>query len=293
MKLSDIVIRDPYILADPKTKRYYMYASRCDGQYKGFQVYESDDLTDWKGPFEVYKKDDSFWATDDFWAPEVHIYKGMYYLFGTFSSASRKRTSQILVASSARGPFRVYSRPLGPDDWYVLDATLYVENGVPYALYSREWLQDNDGAMCYSRLSDDLSAPVGEPVTLFKASQSGWAKSPCWNVRPDPIYIVDAPFVYEIEGRQFILWSSWSDADNSASYSVGVLYPEKGVLGGEYRHELLNLPKNDSGHAMIFKGFDNKDRICYHENNSENGREHAAVYFVGVKCDKVVVYEQG
>lgn len=291
MKLNEITIRDPYIIADSKTKKYYMYASYSNGQEKGFQVYISDDLADWQGPRVVFQKNNSFWATEDYWAPEVHIYRKKYYLFGTFASATRKRTSQILVSDSPCGPFEIHSQPIGPDNWYVLDATLYIENGTPYAIFSREWLQDNDGTMCYVQLSDDLTKVVSGPFVMFRASQSGWSRSPCWNTRKAPIFVVDAPFFYEINGLEFLLWSSWSDNCN-ASYSVGVAYPADGVLGGKFRHELLKLPKSDSGHAMIFEDFEGKKRICFHENNSENGNERAAIYFVGVNDGKVVVNEK-
>ena len=288
MKLKDFAIRDPFILADRVTQKYYMYASFAEGGKKGFKVYESSDLTEWNEPYAVFVADESFWATDDFWAPEVHYYKGKYYLFGTFGVKDKKRNSQILVADSPKGPFTPFSALLGPENWFVLDATLYVENGVPYALYSHEWLQIYDGSLYCVRLKDDLSAPVGEPIFLFKASESGWATSPLWNPKDKPVYVFDAPFVYEIDGVKFILWSSWSK-ENCNAYSVGVAYPEKGVLGGKYRHALLDLPHCDCGHAMIFKDFSGKDKIVFHENNSVIGGERAAIYDIMISNGEVIV----
>ena len=172
------------------------------------------------------------------------------------------------------------------------DATLYVKDGAPHAVFSHEWVQTGDGEMCSVRLSDDLKAPVGKPKVLFSASGSGWSKSPEWNDRSAPIYVVDAPFIYSIDGVEFMLWSSWSDAKASA-YSVGVAYPAagKGILDGEYEHCLLKLPHEDSGHAMVFKDFEGRYRICYHENNSVVGRERAVCYRIGVENGKVVVTE--
>ncbi len=290
MKLSQIVIRDPFVLAD-KNGKYYMYASSPSNLGRGFCAYESTNLVDWSEPFVVFDAKD-FWAKDNFWAPEVHFYKGKYYLFGTFGTNNVRRTSQILVADNPKGPFKVHSEALAPLDWFALDATLYVENDVPYAIFSHEWVQVADGEACFVKLKDDLSALEGSPCVMFKASQSGWSVSPEWNTTGHPVYIVDAPFVYNIDGVQFMLWSSWSSVKQDA-YSVGVVYPlGDNMLCGKYKHQLLKLPHNDSGHAMIFKDFDGNYRICYHEDNSQNGKEHAAIYYVGVKNKEVVVYEK-
>ncbi len=293
MKLGDINIRDPYIFADDKTKKYYMYASGANISVKGFCVYVSDDLENWSEPVCVFEAGDDFWATDDFWAPEVHEYRGRYYLFGTFRSETRVRTSQILSSDSLTGPFTVHSKPIAPDNWYALDATLYIENEKPYALFSHEWLQTDDGEMCCVELSDDLTEPIGDVKVLFRASESGWAKSPVWNKSDKPVYVVDAPFACNLEGVSFLLWSSWSRKCEDA-YSVGAAYPVggEGILSGRYRHKLLELPKEDSGHAMIFKDFDGNCRIAYHENNCRRGEERAAIYYVKTENGEVKVYEK-
>lgn len=292
MKLSDIVIRDPFIFADETKGEYYLYASSPRELGKGFCAYKSVDLEYWTGPFVVFDAKD-FWAKDNYWAPEVHFYKGRYYLFGTFGTNDTARTSQILVSDSPLGPFTVLSGALAPVDWYALDATLYVSKGVPYAIFSHEWVQTSNGEMCFVRLSDDLSKAVGQPKVMFTAAQTGWAKSPIWNPCSNPVYIVDAPFAYSIDGVEFMLWSSWSDSTENAAYSIGAVYPEgEDLLCGKYRHELLTLPKNDCGHAMVFKDFKGNYRICYHENNADNGNEHAAIYYIGVENGRVKVYEK-
>lgn len=291
MKLDEINIRDPFVFADRKTGRYYMYASSPACLPKGFCVYVSEDLENWTSPSSVFVAGEDFWATDDFWAPEVHEYRGRYYLFGTFSSASHVRTSQILVSDSLTGPFRVHSKPLAPDKWYALDATLYIDDGKPYAIFSHEWLQTGDGEMCCVRLTDDLTAPTGEVKVLFRASESGWAKSPVWNKSSKPIYVVDAPYACRLGGVDFLLWSSWSE-ESDDGYDVGVAYPVDGMLGGKYVHKTLGLPKKDSGHAMIFRDLKGEYRISFHENNCHGGKEHAAFYYVKIRKGEVIVYEK-
>lgn len=208
MNLKEINIRDPFIFADEKAKTYYMYASSPEHLGKGFCVYTSNDLINWIGPTSVFRSGDDFWGTQDFWAPEVHYYNGKYYLFGSFSDNGIMRNSQILVSDNLMGPFKVHSVPLAPDGWIALDATFYINEGTPYAIFSHEWVQAKDGEMCSIKLSDDLKATIGEPKILFSASSSGWSASPNWNTSASPIYVVDAPFVYNINGKEFMLWSS-------------------------------------------------------------------------------------
>lgn len=292
MKLHEINVRDPFIYADEKSKKYYMYSSSPSNLVKGFCVYTSTDLEEWSLPQTVFEANDEFWATKDFWAPEVHKYNDKFYLFGTFSSDERIRTSQILVADNLLGPFKVYSAPLAPQDWYALDATLYVENDTPYSIFSHEWLQTKDGEMCVVELAKDLSKPVSDTKVLFKASESKWAKSPKWHEGDEPIFVVDAPYVFEIDNVKFMLWSSWSTIEEDG-YSVGVVYPQQncGILDGKYIHKLLKMPHNDCGHAMVFKDFNGRYRIALHENNSLCGKERAAIYYLQIKDGELIVYE--
>ena len=119
---ADLRIRDPFILADTKTKTYYLYRQIANGRgdstegVRGVEVYESQNLEIWKGPKVVYQQPANFWANAQVWAPEVHLYKGKYYLFVTFSANQSIngsngqwlpiRGTQILVSDKAVGPLK-------------------------------------------------------------------------------------------------------------------------------------------------------------------------------------------
>lgn len=75
-RTEDIHLRDPFIL--PVDTRYYLYGTRCEiqpGQPAGFDIYTSENLHSWSGPFPIFNRPDDFWADRDFWAPEVHKYQ--------------------------------------------------------------------------------------------------------------------------------------------------------------------------------------------------------------------------
>lgn len=97
MKNTEINIRDPFVLVEDGT--YYMYGTRaatCWGAADGFDCYVSKDMEDWDGPFEVFHKPEDFWADRNCWAPEVHKYRGFYYMFATFKDSSVNGGTAIL-----------------------------------------------------------------------------------------------------------------------------------------------------------------------------------------------------
>ena len=148
MKHSEINIRDPFVLVSED--KYYLYGTRgatCWGEATGFDVYVSRDLENWDGPFVCFENDGTFWADRNYWAPEVHAYKGAYYMFASFKNASVRRGTAILRADSPMGPFKPHSDGcITPKDWECLDGTLYVSrDGRPYMVFCHEWVQIGDG----------------------------------------------------------------------------------------------------------------------------------------------------
>ncbi len=63
----------------------------------GVTVYKSKDIENWKGPYIVFETGNNFWAdtTHGCRVPEVHFYKGSYYLFITFSNKNIQLKHQL------------------------------------------------------------------------------------------------------------------------------------------------------------------------------------------------------
>ena len=148
MKLNEINIRDPFVL--PVGGKYYMYGTRGSkifGYAIGFDVFVSEDLENWSEPHSVFEASADFWADRNFWAPEVHAYRGKYYMFASFKAENACRGTQILAADTPMGPFVPLTKePVTPRDWECLDGTLYVSpEGKPYMVFCHEWVQVKDG----------------------------------------------------------------------------------------------------------------------------------------------------
>jgi len=280
-KLADLPIRDPFILPVKATKTYYLVKSMG----AGVCVYSSTDLENWRGPYPVFRIPADFWTDRGVWAPEMHFYKGKYYLFATFNSdeklpnqnqeigsrAQVKRGMQILVADSPLGPFQpFYNRATLPADKMTLDGTLWVEDGVPYMVYCHEWVQIKDGAVELARLKDDLSATVGEPVVLFHASDAPWVVT----FQSTGGRITDGPFIHRTKtGKLLMIWSSFS----KGGYSVGIAVSESGKLKGPWKQQDTPLFAKNGGHGMIFRKFDGTLMLVLHQPN--NSRKERAQIF--------------
>lgn len=257
MKNTDFRIRDPFIL--PYEGKYYMYASNYP---YGFMVYTGTDLENWEEPVEIIRFPEGFWATKDFWAPEVHYYQGKFYLFASLYSDSDNRGTQIFRSASPTGPFEPISEdPATPGEWMCLDGTLYVDKGgTPYMVFCHEWLQIKNGTVCYVQLSEDLSQPVGEPKLMFSAGDYPFVK----NVTDDPENLVtDGPFLYRCEnGDLVMIWSSYGQE----GYFESVLKSDNGEIDGRWIAQDMLFEK-DGGHGMIFRDFDGKLRMSLHQPN--------------------------
>ena len=279
--LEDVRMRDADILTDEKTKTYYIvssgYAPAKTGYGDSFvRVFTSKDLVNWEGPRVVFQTPDNLWGDvkiQGIWAPEMHEYKGKYYLFATFNTDTLlseqwrgwmprvKRGSQILVADSPLGPFKPFqNHSTLPIDMMTLDATLWVEDNVPYTVFAHEWVQIKDGTIEFVKLKDDLSEIGGEPKKLFDGSDAPWArKSPQWGC-----WVTDGPYLYKSKsGKLFMIWSSFS----KTGYTTGVAVSDSGKIAGPWRQNAEPLYSADGGHGMIFKRFDGQLMLVLHSPN--------------------------
>jgi len=278
--LHDIRIRDPFVLADPATETYYMYAQmdnrlNREGDDRGVEVYKSKDLQSWQGPYPVLILPDDWWATRMVWAPEVHPYKDRYYLFVTLTSWDAlpenkpvehqnwpklfRRGTQIFVSDSPEGPFKAFAnQPHTPSSWQCLDGTLWEEAGRSYMIFCHEWTQIMDGSVELVELSADLSTTRGKSKALFHASDASW-------VLKKTSEVTDGPFLYRTDiGDLLMIWSSFGEK----GYAVGAAISVSGKVTGPWRQSDQLLFEENGGHGMIFKTFDQRLVLTLHQPNT-------------------------
>ena len=291
VSLADARMRDVCILADEASRTYYAVSSTVGPRDEAYgrhdvRVFTSRDLVTWEGPHTVFHTSPETWEGVNIrgiWAPEMHAYRGRYYLFLTFDTDALfpeqwrdwlprvKRASQILVGDSPLGPFRPFrNRPTLPEDMMTLDGTLWVEDGAPFMVFCHEWVQIKDGTVECVPLSDDLSQTVGEPVRLFHGSDAPWnRKSPQHGCT-----VTDGPFLYRSRsGKLFMVWSSFG----AGGYTTGLAVSDSGRLRGPWTHRAEPLFTEDGGHGMVFRRFDGALMMTLHQPNTV-GSERARLF---------------
>ena len=263
MKKEQINIRDPFIVYE--NEKYYLYGTRAQNfgcRTKGFDVYVSDDMLDWSEPIACFDSEKYGLNSNANWAPEVHKYKGKYYMLATFTQENGLRGTYSLCSDRLTGPFVPHSKgALTPSDWECLDGTLYIdESGVPYLIFCHEHTQIIDGTICYAKLSESLDALDGDVVTMFSASSYELV---------DPIedghFVTDGPFMYRSKTNElFMIWSSFI----KENYAEFVVKFKNGKLGLEFEH-MGPMLDSDGGHGMIFSDGE-KTYFTYHSPNKSS-----------------------
>ena len=275
MKTADINIRDPYVLLHDG--HYYLYGTRsatCWGPAEGFDCYTSEDLENWTGPFEIFKRSDDFFATQNFWAPECYAYNDAFYLVTTLGNESIKKGIYVLKSDSPKGPFELYGKRLTPEDWTCIDGTLHFEDSVPYLIFSHSFEDTPDGDMCMLKLSSDLSEAISAPEKLFSAGEAAWAHPVPFAKQEfgmdGDVYFTDGPGVVMLEnGKLCMTWSSWG----TNGYAVGTAISESGKLCGPWLQSTTPIFPENGGHGMLFTDKNGQKLFALHYPN-DRYKEH-------------------
>lgn len=273
IKRTEINIRDPFVM--PYKGKYYLYGTRgseCWGSEAfGLDVYISEDLENWTEPKEIFTRPDGFWATKNYWAPEVYEYNGAFYMFVSLKSDTECRGTFIFRSDSPDGKFVPYSERITPEGQECLDGTLYIsKSGTPYMVYCHEWTQIKDGTICAVEISRDLKRSVGKPFRLITASDAPWIVPAC----DDDKFVTDGPYMVRLDnGKLIMMWSSFG----SEGYTEAVARSSNGDIDGVWTHDSELIFKKDGGHGMVFRTFDGRIMLTLHFPNKRY-EEHPYFY---------------
>lgn len=165
-RLHELRMRDPFIFTDRERGLYFLYGTNTDVADGAanidpyFDFYVSEDLETFYGPYMAFKPPKGYWGVKHYWAPEVHAYRGKYYMFASFKGGiGEDRGTAVLIADRPEGPFVPLS------DGHVtlkghecLDGTLLIDGGRPYIAFCHEWTELYYGKIKALPMKDDLSA---------------------------------------------------------------------------------------------------------------------------------------
>ncbi|MEZ5070115.1 MAG: glycoside hydrolase family 43 protein [Bacteroidales bacterium] len=296
---DSLSMSDPFVFPDHKTNTYYLTGT-------GGRLYKSKDLAMWTGPYSIIDLTgtwmDSLWVA----AAEIHFFGDKYYLAGTWSDHTSliesvprrynvpRNQTQLLVSENIEGPYKPvvneYDFCLGPEDWDIIDGTLYEENGTVYMVFVHEWTQLIDGTMDYMPLSGDLTHRTAYPTTMFRASEAAWSKEmnsigeATFGMKM-PGWVTDGPQLFRTQtGALGMLWSSWGEH----RYAQGIAYSSSGTIEGPWVQETEAFKGDNSGHGMLFTTFEGKRLFIIHH-AAENGRRKPQLWEVDDSGEKLVL----
>ena len=213
-------IGDPFVLR-ALDGTYYCYATSAPD---GFKAWSSDDLVHWMDIGYVYKRDEDSWGASDFWAPEVVLYYGKYFMH--YSARWGKNQSLrigVAVADSPSGPFSdVFNHPMFDFGYAAIDGHVLIDDdGHKYFYYSRDCSENivdgrHESHLYVAELNVDLVSLTGEPLLITKPEQE-------WELRSGPEWLWnEGPFVLKHKGKYYLMYSAnfYASRDYSVGYAV-------------------------------------------------------------------------
>ena len=246
---------------------YYLYFS--SGDTVGLTVYTSTNLKDWlpdqgRDKFgRAYVNGNGF-GSNRFWAPEMHKYKGKYYLF---HSAEEKVT--VDVGDSPLGPFRnPEKKPFFPegniDNSFFLD-----DDGTPYMLYAH-FYAGNEVWIC--ELEKDLLHAKPETQRKLIRAEEDWEMN-----RTDPRFsqwsIAEGPCLIKKDGIYWLTYSSHHVIDDNYNVCLATATNVKGPYVKQGKGPIL-APKGKyqcTGHHSLFKDKSGNWKIVFHSRDPGGG----------------------
>ena len=256
---------DPFIHLE--NGMYYLYFS--SGDTTGLTVYTSTDLKEWL-PDQGRDKSGRAYANGNgfgsrlFWAPEMHKYKGKYYLF---HSAEEKVT--VEVGDSPLGPFRnPEKKPFFPegniDNSFFLD-----DDGTPYMLYAH-FNAGNEVWIC--ELEKDLLHAKPETQRKLIRAEEDWEMN-----RADPRFsnrsIAEGPCLVKKDGLYWLTYSSHHVMDDNYNVCLATATDVKGPYVKQGKGPIL-APRGKyrcTGHHSLFKDKSGTWKIVFHTRDPGGG----------------------
>lgn len=270
---------------------------------EGVNIHKSKDLKNWEFVCDALKRPDpaeNKWYQNYFWAPELFIHNGKYYVTVSCSKnghyENKGKASQqgiaLLVADKIEGPYKMLTEesPL----LYSNDAHLFVDDdGMTYMYAS--------GIVGFS-IDLDNAKIIGSIKNIINTTNDAKA----WDGTKSGL---EGPFVRKIANTYYLFYSAWA-----RGYEIGIATAEKPL--GPWKKQKLpfygamneeacnrnNIPFESSyylnnfveaGHNSVFQGPDGRDWIVAHAfQNGDKQRDVKMVFDpLEIRDDKLVVID--
>ncbi|MDN3060522.1 family 43 glycosylhydrolase [Streptomyces sp. SRF1] len=186
-------------------------------------------------PWQEYWYDDRFGKRGQAWAPEVHYFRGRWYIVACMGDHSRKVGSFLLVSEGGvEGPYRLiegnYDKPFGesfiggpdfiePGAYHHIDGSIYTEG-------DDAWLVLHNNLYAKFRPDmEDISPTSGLPVFRQRPYS------------PEPY--LEGAYVFKYGGKYYLLQAAWNRTSLNADGSTRYAYDPAGAGRVQYQYDTV------------------------------------------------------
>ncbi|MGW8375066.1 family 43 glycosylhydrolase [Streptomyces sp. ODS28] len=186
-------------------------------------------------PWQEYWHDEEFGKRGEAWAPEVHYFRGRWYIVACMGDHSRKVGSFVLVSErGVEGPYRVikgnlekpFGEPLpgGPDvvkpgAYFHIDGSIYTEN-------DDAWLVlHNDLYAKFRKDMEDIEPTTGLPA---------FRQTP---YKPEPY--LEGAYVFKHGGKYFLVQAAWDCTSKNPDGGTRYAYDPADKEHKQYQYDAI------------------------------------------------------
>ena len=186
-------------------------------------------------PWQEYWYDDQFGKRGNAWAPELHYFRGSWYIVACMGDHSRKVGSFLLISEGGpEGPYRVaqgnLAKPFGDSfvggPAFVLPGAYHHIDGGLFSEGDDAWLVLHNNL--YARFRDDMEDIF--PTTGLPAFQ----QSP---YSPEPY--LEGAYVLKYGGKYYLMHAAWDRSSTDPDGSARNAYDPPAPGRVQYQYDLI------------------------------------------------------
>ena len=197
------------------------------------------------------------WGTKGFWAPQVFLYNGKYYMVYTANEQLA-----VATADSPCGPFTQVDRQMMPATMKQIDPFVFFDTDGKAYLYHVRLTEGN--RIFVAELNPDLKSVKEETARECIHAESGWEDT--WNAEWP---VAEGPTVIRMDSLYYLFYSA-NDFRNP-DYAVGYATASS-PLGPWTKQGVMisrnNMGMNGTGHGDLFRSDDGKWQYVLHVHHS-------------------------
>ncbi len=192
-------------------------------------------------PWQEYWYDDQFGKRGQAWAPEVHHFRGTWYIVACMGDHSRKVGSFMLVSEGGvEGPYRLVEgnleKPFGDP---VIGGPAFIEPGAYHHIDGSLYTEGDDARLVlhndlYAKFRDDMEDII-PTSNLPKFQQTPYS--------PEPY--LEGAYVIKHGGKYYLLHAAWNRRSTNPDGSTRYAYDPAGSGRTQYQYDAIVAVSDD------------------------------------------------